>query len=404
VATNEDGGTHDAPPEILRHALGCVFREAGYETVYGGKTHLPSADVQMHSYGFRRSTRDEREELARDCADFLRQKHSRPFLLVASFINPHDICYMAIDAASRAQGRPLEMQDSIRERQCLAEALRLPAGVSRAGFFQKICPPLPKNFGVPRDEPSAARQTNWPRFRTYVQDHWTAEDWRLHRWAYARLVERADAEIGVVLDALRQSGLENDTLVVFTSDHGEMDASHKLEQKAMPYEEATRVPLIISRKGVTPAGRVDATHLVSTGLDLIPTLCDLAGIATPAALKGRSVKPLVMREAWEGGKGQKEPLDAPSRQKAPVPLSAWRECLVGESAGCRIVWTRRFMYAVYDRGRPREFLVDLERDPGEMVNLAVDPKSADVLARHRALLREWYPAHGETLDPRYIVR
>ncbi len=387
VESNDDGGTHDVAPEILRHALGRVFRDAGYETVYGGKTHLPSGDVQMHAYGFQRITRDEREELARDCADFFRHKHSRPFLLVASFINPHDICYMAIDAWSRAAGKPLEMQGSVRERQCLAEALRLPPGVSRKEFFQKICPPLPKNFGIPRDEPSAARQTDWRPFRQYAQDHWTAEDWRLHRWAYARLVERADAEIGGVLDALRQSGLENDTVVVFTSDHGEMDASHKLEHKSMPYEEATRVPFIVSRKGVTPAGRVDATHLVSTGLDLIPTLCDLAGIATPAALKGRSVKPLVME-----------------RHKVPSPFSGWRHFLVSENEGCRMVWTQRFMYAVYDRGQPREFLADLERDPGEMINLAVDPKYADVLAGHRALLRDWYPAHGETLDARYIVR
>ena len=84
----------------------------------------------------------------------------------------------------------------IRERQCLAEALRLPAGVSREEFFRKACPPLPKNFAIPRDEPPAVRETDWRPFRQYVQDHWTAEDWRLHRWAYARLVERADAEIG----------------------------------------------------------------------------------------------------------------------------------------------------------------------------------------------------------------
>jgi arylsulfatase A-like enzyme len=237
-----------------------------------------------------------------------------------------------------------------------------------------------------------------------VQDHWTAEDWRLHRWAYARLVERADAEIGTVLDALRQSGLEGDTVVVFTSDHGEMDASHKLEHKSMPYEEATRVPFIVSHKGVTPAGRVDTTDLVSTGLDLIPTLCDLAGIATPAVLKGRSVKPLVMGGERGEGRGERGPLDAPSRQKASVPLSAWRQCLVGENEGCRMVWTRRFMYAVYDHGQPREFLADLEHDPGEMVNLAVDPNYAAILSAHRDLLRAWYPAHGETLDPRYIVR
>ena len=214
-----------------------------------------------------------------------------------------------------------------------------------------------------------------------MQEHWTAEDWRLHRWAYARLVERADAEIGTVLDALRQSGLEGDTVVVFTSDHGEMDASHKLEHKSMPYEEATRVPFIVSRKGVTPAGRVNTTDLVSTGLDLIPTLCDLAGIATPPVLKGRSVKPLVMH---------------------PGAKEDWRKCLVGENEGCRMVWTRRFMYAVYDHGQPREFLADLEHDPGEMVNLAVDPNYAAILSAHRALLRRGIRPTARRSTARYI--
>jgi len=314
---------------------------------------------------------------------------------VASFINPHDICYMAMDAWSRATGRPLEMPTKlVRQRQCLAEALRLPPGVSREEFFRSICPPLPKNFGIPRDEPPGVRQSDWRPFRQYVQDHWTAEDWRMHRWAYARLVELADAEIGRLLDALRQSGLENNTIVVFTSDHGEMDASHKLEHKSMPYEEATRVPLIVRYNGIQAPGRVDRAHLVSTGLDLIPTLCDLAGIATPAALKGRSVAPFVR---GKGGAGA-----TPAR-----PLSSpllWRECLVGENEGCRMVWTRRFMYAVYDHGQPREFFADLEHDPGEMVNLAVDANYAAIFSAHRDLLRAWYPAHGETLDPRYIVR
>ena len=59
----------------------------------------------------------------------------------------------------------------------------------------------------------------------------------------------------------------------------------------------------------------------------------------------------------------------------------WRQCLVGENEGCRIVWTRRYMYAVYDRGEPRELLADLEDDPGQMVNLgAVHPNSAPILA------------------------
>ena len=75
---------------------------------------------------------------------------------------------------------------------------------------------------------------------------------------------------------------------------------------------------------------------------------------------------------------------------------------MGENEGFRIVWTRRFMYAVYDHGEPREFLADLEHDPGEMVNLAVDPNSRPHSRRPPRPAARWYPANGETLDARYI--
>ena len=299
--------------ELLHCALGRVFREAGYETVYGGKTHLPMRDVKAYSFNY--LTPNEREGLANACAKFLGQPHDRPFLLVASFINPHDICYMAIEAAARGTGKPPAVQAGAAEDLAPSEAMRLPQGISREEFFGRLCPPLPANHGIPQGEPPVVRQGDWRSFRQYVAQHWTDEEWRLHRWTYARLVERADAQIGKVLAALRSAGLEEKTLVVFTSDHGDMDAAHKLEHKAMPYEEAMHVPLVARWKGVIPAGRVDTTHIVSTGLDLIPTLCDFAGVPVPQSLKGRSVKPLAV------GEGQVE---------------SWRHDLVIENEASRI--------------------------------------------------------------------
>jgi choline-sulfatase len=258
----------------------------------------------------------------------------------------------------------------------------MPVGVSRGEFFKTICPPLPANFEIPANEPEAARGSNGRGFRQYVQDNWSEEDWRLHRWAYARLTERVDHHIGQVLDALRDSGLESKTLVVFTSDHGDMDAAHRLEHKSMPYEEATRVPLIVSLPGTTLAGHVDKDHLVSTGLDLIPTLCDFAGIAVPSALRGQSIRPLVTRA--EGN-------------------DVWRDALVAENESSRVLWSDRYKYAVYDRGQPREMLIDLEKDPGEMRNLAVEPEYETIVRRHRELLQQWYADYGQPLDSRYLV-
>lgn len=76
--------------------------------------------------------------------------------------------------------------------------------------------------------------------------NWTEEQWAFYRWMYCRLVEDVEQQIGRVLAALEESGLADNTIVVFTSDHGEMNQSHGLVFKSQLLEEATRTPLIIS--------------------------------------------------------------------------------------------------------------------------------------------------------------
>jgi choline-sulfatase len=293
--------------------------------------------------------------------------------MVASFINPHDICFMAITDAKNP--------GKINGPKPLLDALTLPTGMSREDFFAKACPPLPANYAIPPGEPEAILAADMRAFRTYARKSWTDEQWRLHRWAYARLTERVDAEIGVVLTALRETGLEANTLVVFVSDHGDMDASHRLEHKSVLYDEATRVPLIVSWKGVTKPGVVDQEHLISTGQDLIPTLCDFANVPVPPALKGRSVRALA-----EGR-----------------TASTWRDAQVVENGDSRMVRSARYKYIVYASGAHREFLVDIKSDPGEMKNLAQEPALSSVLKEHRELLKAWYQQNKETLDQRYIM-
>ena len=358
---------------LLAHSLGRVFREGGYETAYGGKVHLP---MTLEAIGFDCIAKDERAGLADACAAFLRRKHEKPFLLVASFINPHDICYMAIRAHAKSL-KPGEKADP----NAAAGGPKLPTGPAGEAPPPDQCPPLPDNFEVPAGEPEGVREVDPRAFRFYVREHWTKEDWRQHRWAYCRLTEKVDGEIAVVLAALREAGLEEKTVVVFSSDHGDMDASHRLEHKSVLYEQAERVPLIVSWKGVTRPGLVDREHLVSTGLDLIPTLCDFAGIAAPKELAGRSVRPLAEGRA----------------------AAAWRESLVVEGHHCRALHTARFKYTVYDTGEHREMLVDLEKDPGEMKNLASDPACRNALLDCRKRLRQWYRDNGETLAPGYVV-
>ncbi len=411
---NEDG-FRPMPAEMLQCAMGHTLRDAGYRTLYGGKVHLPnpkpSKDI-LAACGFERLGSGEREELAKSCASFLRDKHERPFLLVASLINPHDICYMAIQAFANAKSgnkapelagmAGLNAQDPRRvPLRHLADALRMPEGVSEEEFFRRYCPPLPANLNVPKDELSAIIADK-REFQKWVRQSWTGRDWRLHRWAYARLTERVDREIGIILDGLRQSGHENDTLVILTSDHGDQDSSHRLEHKEVLYEEAVRIPFIVSWKGRTRAGAVDRTHLVSNGLDLIPTLCDYAGVRQPSSLRGCSVRRLA------------------ERGTAPD----WRRTLVIENHLERLVHDGRWKYYAgrkskhsagtcgicpsriadsWDGGPVREMLIDLQNDPGEMDNLAAGPRYAAELQRGRRTLVEWCRANDVELDKEYVL-
>ena len=370
------------PKERLKHSMGWIFRQAGYRTIYGGKTHWMRG-MTVESAGFELLTRDTREELAQKCAEFLATPCDQPFLLVASFINPHDICFMAIDAFAKATGRDPPYPQAITERKYLAEAMKIPGNMSEDEFFAKLCPPLPPNFEIPAEEPDAIAlvYARAGTFRGWARQFWTERDWRLHRWAYCRLTEKVDAEVGLVLQALRTHGLDKKTVVIFTSDHGDLDGAHRLEHKSVLYGEAVRVPFVVCWPGVTKPGLVDRDHLISVGLDLIPTLCDFGGVEKPADLPGLSVRPLA---------------------EGRVPAS-WREFLVVESQAGRMLRTHRYKYTVYEVGTRREQLVDLREDPGEMINLAGKPQYNRIIQEHRRLLQEWVTSVGDKIGESFII-
>ena len=393
MRVNQDDKKAAVTDKMIRESLGNLFRDAGYETVYGGKVHLPHRMLtldktakrfkmlDLEKIGYRYLTNDKRGDLADDCVEFIKQEHEKPFLLFASFINPHDICYMGINDYRRSKGQGPENNPDSRHFEELFEQVRQQEDLD--AFVDTHCPPLPDNFEIAEDEPEIIEKLYIASssFQHHLRPNWTEKDWRIHRWAYSRLTELVDEKIGRILDALKDAGLEENTLIVFTSDHGDMDASHQLEHKGVLYEESIRIPFLLSYKGVIPAGQVDDTHLVSNGLDLIPTLCDFAGIPVPEDLPGASAKTLAV------GKSVKN----------------WRDNLVVESQNGRMVRTDRFKYSIYEFGKNREQLVDLTTDPGELSNLARDPQYKDVLEQHRRLLRMWIEKTGDNIGLQYLV-
>jgi len=377
---NGDSGSAAVTERMVEHSLGRLFKKAGYETVYGGKVHLPRKMKGVENLGYRNLTSDRRRGLAEACGEFIKGRHTKPFFLFASFINPHDICYMAINDFNRTNGKaPVGNTDS---KICEAVLDRSRRTGDMSAFVEKSCPPLPANHEVPELEPECIMQKyiNPRPFQVYTREKWTQNQWRLHRWLYCRLTEMVDEKIGILLDALREAGLEENTLVVFTSDHGDMDSAHRLEHKQVLYEEAVRIPFIMSYKGTIPEGKVDNTHLVSNGLDLLPTLCDYAGIETPKGRHGKSVRSLAE------GKSVKR----------------WREFVAVESHYGRMIRTDRFKYCIFDSGKHAEQLIDLKNDPGEMKNLAEIEEHQNVLNTHRRLLKRWVEKAGDRIGAVYV--
>ncbi|MFW6189643.1 MAG: sulfatase-like hydrolase/transferase [Planctomycetota bacterium] len=357
----------DIPETITDRGLGHLLREGGYETVYGGKVHLPKG-LTPEDLGFEVIAENQRDELADVSADYLRREHDRPFAMVASFINPHDICYMGIRAFPVNDFSKLLVEKGETEIARLEEALERPPGVSEEEFWAEYCPPLPPNFEPQENEPEAITELVEGRpFRKMLRQKWSEKDWRLHRWAYCRLTEMVDEQIGRLLDGLRGGPNAENTIVIFSSDHGDHDSSHQMEHKSAPYEEAARIPMLVS----APGGRRGAVEqrLVSNGLDLLPTLCDYAGVEVPGELQGLSLRPLVE---------DREP-------------DYWRDEVLIESSVGFALRTDRYKYLLCDEGEHREQLYDLKEDPWETRNFARDADKWEVVSRMRRRLLELRP-------------
>ena len=369
----ENDGSMSIPQvsdKVAETTIAAFLKKADYELVYGGKKHLPQS-LTPQALDFRMLNIDQRDDLADSCAGFIKEKHAKPYFMVASFINPHDICYMALNGLSFDHpGYPPEKKIGIAQR-TLVQALKLPEGVTEDEFFAKHCPPLPENFEPQQDEPQAITSLLTRRkFRMHARKNYSERDWRLHRWAYCRLTELVDRQIQTLLDALKESGRERDTLIIFSSDHGDMDSAHRSEHKTMLYEEAANIPFMAMWKGHIPAGRVDKNHLISNGLDLLPTLCDYAGVKGVSDPRGRSLRPL-----FEG------------------KSVAWRKTLGVESEiGRMVVDSNKCKYIKYDAVGKEEQLLDLKNDPHEMRHFTDEPEYASRLAELRKSFQsEWFP-------------
>ncbi len=300
----------------------------------------------------------------------------KPFLAVASFMDPHDICFFSPGHLASGQ-------------------------IRNTDFFKlgENLPPVPPNNKYSFEE-------IWKN-----PNNLTDMEWKNYIYDYCRMVERLDRNVGRLLRAVRDRS--DDTIIVFTSDHGDGLGRHSRVSKWHPYEESVKVPLIVYgpkfgiRKNV-----IDKEHLVS-GIDIMPTVCDYAGIKPPPKSRGLSLRPLLE------GKPTK-----------------WRDSVFIELVRTgRVIRTDQYKYVMKYQtppgpaermgskaylskktGKPSEFrqgkgkelkrvnkvmLFDMKNDPWETKNLANDKKFKDVIKKHEKILRNDYesiiePGHAFT--------
>lgn len=366
-------------------ALSRLMKDAGYDTGYVGKWHIPTKIENNAWNGL-----DYIHELTKAggggdfkvpglCETFLKQKRDKPFFLVAAFVNPHDIC----EWARMASGMKDDFWNGTQ--------------VSLTPPLEQ-CPPLPDNLAIPEGEPSVIREEQRRSKGTYPVRDWPPERWRQYLWAYYRLTEAVDAQIGKLLRTLKETGQDDNTLIIFSSDHGDGMGAHQWNQKNIFYEECVRIPFIVRppRAGTGAAearaaglGRRDTKNFVSMNLDFFPTVFDYAGIKTPAGLRGITLRPLV--EGRPNAKAHEFAFSV-THLIGVGPKSASGTYVLG-----RMLRTERYKYLRFSSGENREQFFDLQNDPGELIDLKKDATHAAGFAEHRALMDKWLRDTGDPL-------
>ena len=270
--------------------------------------------------------------VAEQTIEFLRQQRERPFLCIAGFYSPH--------APWVVPQTYLDLYD-------------------------------PTTFALPAFPPEVEEV----RADSLCSD----EQLRSARHGYYAMVSEVDHHVGRILATLDDLDLSQDTIVLFTSDHGEWLGEHLRYGKGYPGHDAvSRVPFIIRwPEGIAAPGRT--VHAIVEAVDVVPSLLECAGIPVPHHLQGRSFLSVLENRAAEGRTDAPGHTSAPERTSAPGRTSA-----LAEMTGWKTLRTEEYRYVVDSGGE--EWLYDLSQDPEGYRNVAHEPAHRSVLAEVRCEL------------------
>ncbi len=301
---------------------------------------------------------------------FIRNRESdRPYLIVGGFLNPHDCCFWGPNLGKNML-------------------------TSGSDYFElgKKLPPLPPNQDV-------NNQGGIPK------NQWTEMHWKNYIYDYLRQIETLDKNLGRIVSAVRDR--DDDTVLIFTSDHGDECGRHRRISKWQPYQASVMVPLIFygPNTGIKK-GIVDTEHLIS-GVDIFPTICSFAGIVPTEQCRGFDLRSILAGESPEEWrdyvyyscqhttrvirskkykyvvryKFSKQISKKPGDGKADLPFI---DAETGEASAFVPGQGERFQ-----REPGRSMLFNIEDDDWEMNNLQENPEYASIIAEHEAELKKW---------------
>lgn len=338
-------------------SLGTIFRDASYATGYVGKWHLDGVPREKFTPpGPRRLGFD-------------------TFWAVHNCTHDYTDAFHYRDTADRVPSGDYEPEYQT----------RLAADFLRAHRDDPFC--LTLSWGTPHDPyqamPERYRQRFDPatlRLRPNVPED-VAEASRRDIAGYYGHVVAIDEYVGQLMATLDDLGLAERTLVVFTSDHGDMLGSQRQLRKQRPWEESINVPLIVRQPGRVPSGRV-SDALVGV-VDLLPTMLGLSGLGGNESMQGRDLSGVVT----DNGSGGRD-------------IVVTNPCPVDDCRGMRPWWGLRTPRYTYARTLEAPWvLYDNKRDPFQLANLIGRPEAADLEQRLDARLRERLDAIGDSMRP-----
>lgn len=360
-----------------------VLTEAGYETAYIGKWHLYAAELGNHVDPKNSFTPPGPDRLGFD-----------GYWAAYGFHHEYYNTYYHTDSPQKIfHGEGVYEPDA--QTDLAIERIKQAAGKNQpfALFLSWGTPHDPWTpSNVPKEYLDRFKDAEFPNPPNYKDENDPYSDaWgrinakgrqSLAEWKriYYAMTANVDWNLGRLLEAVKQAGLDDNTLIVFTSDHGEMFGAHGRRNKNIFYDEACRVPFLMRWNGRISAGSVSDSCLGT--VDIMPTVLSLLDLSIPAAVEGTDLAHCA--------------LGKPGPEPAAAFLQNTGACAAWENGHeWRAFRDKQYTYAVYRRDRS-ELLFDNTADPYQMKNLADDPEHADTLECFRQMLAERMSSLNDT--------